>query len=143
MASTSGGRRRKGNGHGPKGKQQPYWIRRQDGGPFWLGGLWVHWSRPYGSELQTCCILATTPNALLRPIHDRMPVVINDGREEAWLLPDAAAELRALEALMGGRGIPPVGMRFQSTGCDLQTQSGHRLMYGSPTLRHSIPKLLI
>ncbi len=89
-----------GNGHGPKGKQQPYWIRRQDGGPFWLGGLWVHWSRPDGSELQTCCILATTPNALLRPIHDRMPVVIMDGWEDAWLLLEEAAELRGLEALM-------------------------------------------
>ncbi len=66
----------------------------------WEGCVWVHWSSPYGSELQTCCILTTTPNALLRPIHDRMPVVINDGWEEAWLLPEEAAELRGLEALM-------------------------------------------
>jgi putative SOS response-associated peptidase YedK len=89
-----------GEGHGPKGKKQPYWIRRQDGAPFWLGGLWDHWIAPDGSELQTCCILTTTPNALLRPIHDRMPVVIKDGWEEAWLLPEDAAELRGLEALM-------------------------------------------
>jgi len=75
-------------------------MRCQDGTPFWLSGLWDHWIAPDGSELQTCCILTTTPNTLLRPIHDRMPVVIMDGWEEAWLLPDAAAELRGLEALM-------------------------------------------
>ncbi|WP_094556900.1 SOS response-associated peptidase [Synechococcus sp. 1G10] len=81
-------------------QKQPYWIRRQDGAAFWLGGLWDHWIAPDGTELQTCCILTTTPNALLRPIHDRMPVVIMDGWEEAWLLPEDAAELRGLEALM-------------------------------------------
>jgi len=75
-------------------------MRCQDGTPFWLSGLWDHWIAPDGSELQTCCILTTTPNTLLRPIHYRMPVVIMDGCEEAWLLPDAAAELRGLEALM-------------------------------------------
>jgi putative SOS response-associated peptidase YedK len=46
-------------------------------------------------------ILYVAHYALLRPIHDRMPVVINDGWAEAWLLPEAAAELRGLEALMG------------------------------------------
>ncbi len=65
-----------------------------------MGGLWDHWIGPDGSELQICCILTTTPNALLLQIHDRMPVVIMDGLEEGWLLPEAAAELRGLEALM-------------------------------------------
>jgi len=44
-----------------------------------LGGLWDHWIGPDGSELQICCILTTTPNALLLQIHDRMPVVAMDG----------------------------------------------------------------
>ena len=65
-----------------------------------MGGLWDHWIGPDGSELQICCILTTTPNALLLQIHDRMPVVIMDGLEEVWLLPEPAAELRGLEALM-------------------------------------------
>jgi putative SOS response-associated peptidase YedK len=43
---------------------------------------------------------STTPNALLLQIHDRMPVVTMDGLEEIWLLPEAAAELWGLEALM-------------------------------------------
>ena len=77
-----------------------------------MGGLWDHWIGPDGSELQICCILTTTPNALLLQIHDRMPVVTMDGLEEVWLLPEAAAELWGLEALMvpwdrdGWKAIP-------------------------------------
>ncbi|CAK6695506.1 hypothetical protein BBFGKLBO_01861 [Synechococcus sp. CBW1107] len=44
--------------------------------------------------------LTTTPNALLRPIHDRMPVVIPDGQEDTWLLASGADELRSLESLL-------------------------------------------
>ncbi|WP_399212063.1 MULTISPECIES: SOS response-associated peptidase family protein [unclassified Synechococcus] len=55
---------------------------------------------PDGSALETCCILTTTPIALLRPIHDRMPVVIPDGQEDTWLLTSGADELRSLESLL-------------------------------------------
>ncbi len=88
-----------------------------------MGGLWDHWIGPDGSELQIFCILTTTPNALLLQIHDRMPVVIMDGLEEGWLLPEAAAELRGLEALKvpwvrwsGFSGQPP----------SLTSEAGHR-----------------
>ena len=71
-----------------------------------------HWTRPDGSGLQICCNRTTTPNALLLQIHDRIAVVIMDGLEEVWLLPEAAAELWGLEALMvpwdrdGWKAIP-------------------------------------
>nr|WP_231594728.1 SOS response-associated peptidase [Synechococcus sp. CBW1107] len=81
-------------------RKHPYWIRRQNHGHFWLGGLWDRWSSPDGSSLETCCILTTTANALLRPIHDRMPVVIPDGLEDTWLLASGADELRSLEPLL-------------------------------------------
>lgn len=81
-------------------RKQPYWIRRQDHGLFWLGGLWDSWLAPDGITLETCCILTTTPNALLRPIHDRMPVVIPDGQEDTWLLASGADELRYLVPLL-------------------------------------------
>ncbi len=84
-----------------QGRRQPYRIRRQDGAPFWLAGLWDRWIGPDGSELETCCILTTTPNALVRPIHDRMPVVLPDGLEEPWLEPVDGPALRALEPLLG------------------------------------------
>jgi putative SOS response-associated peptidase YedK len=75
-------------------------IARADGAPFWLGGLWERWLGADGSQFDTCCILTTRPNALIAPIHARMPVLIPDGLEAAWLAPVHGAELRALEPLM-------------------------------------------
>jgi hypothetical protein len=46
-------------------------------------------------------VLTTAPNDLLRRVHDRMPVVIPDGLEEAWLDATDGPGLRALEPLMG------------------------------------------
>jgi putative SOS response-associated peptidase YedK len=46
-------------------------------------------------------VLTTAPNDLLRRVHDRMPVVIPDGLEEAWLGPTDGPGLRSLEPLMG------------------------------------------
>ena len=76
------------------------WIRRRDGGLFWIAGLWERWIGPDGSELESCCVLTTSPNALLAPIHRRMPVLIPVGLEEAWLMPADGAGLRALEPLL-------------------------------------------
>ena len=82
--------------------KQPWWIRRRDGRPFWLGGIWDRWIGSDGSEVESCCVLTTAPNALVRSIHDRMPVVIPDGLEEAWLEACDGAALRALQPLMQG-----------------------------------------
>lgn len=47
-------------------------------------------------------MLTTEANALIRPLHDRMPVLIAAGLEEAWMAPSEGAELRALEPLLSG-----------------------------------------
>ncbi|MCP9916968.1 SOS response-associated peptidase [Cyanobium sp. ATX 6F1] len=80
--------------------RRPWLIRRQGGAPFWLGGLWERWIGADGSELESCCVLTTAPNALLAPIHQRMPVIIPDGLEQAWMAPCDGPELRALAPLM-------------------------------------------
>ena len=76
------------------------WIRRRDRELFWLAGLWDRWIGPDGSELETCCVLTTAPNALLAPIHRRMPALIPAGLEAAWLEPADGHLLRALEPLL-------------------------------------------
>ena len=80
--------------------KRPYRFARRDGAPFWIGGIWERWIGPDGSELDTCCILTTEPNGLVRPIHGRMPVVIPMGLEEPWLAMADGPGLRALEPLM-------------------------------------------
>lgn len=82
------------------GSRQPWLFRPRSREPFWLGGLWERWIGPDGGELDTAVILTTAPNDLLRRVHDRMPVVIPMGLEEAWLEPSDGPALRALEPLL-------------------------------------------
>ena len=59
-------------------------IRKENYETFWLGGIWSKWTSLDGTELESCCILTTKPNSLLKPIHHRMPVIVPDGFEEEW-----------------------------------------------------------
>ena len=76
-------------------------IRRTDQRPFWLAGLWERWLGSDGSEVDTCTILTTVANALIRPLHHRMPVLIPDGLEDAWMKSLDGQQLKALEPLLG------------------------------------------
>ena len=82
-----------------------------DGAPFWLAGLWERWIGPDGSEVDSCCVLTTAPNALVAPLHDRMPVIVPAGLEQAWLDTKDGPGLRALEPLL--QGWDPEGWRVQ------------------------------
>jgi putative SOS response-associated peptidase YedK len=77
-------------------------IHRRDGALFWLAGIWDRWIGPDGSEVESCCVLTTAPNSLVAPLHNRMPVILPDGLEEAWLEPKDGPGLRALEPLLQG-----------------------------------------
>jgi putative SOS response-associated peptidase YedK len=67
---------------------------------FWLGGLWERWIGADGSELESCCVLTTRPNALVVPLHERMPVIVPPGLEQPWLAQVDGPGLRALEPLL-------------------------------------------
>jgi putative SOS response-associated peptidase YedK len=69
------------------GTRQPYYIHRADGAPLTFAGLWEFWRDPRdnGRELRTCTIITTDANDLVRPIHDRMPVVLAPSDWERWL----------------------------------------------------------
>ncbi len=70
------------------GKQkQPYFIRLCDDRPFAFAGLWEHWEGPDHSALETCALLTTEPNDLMKPIHDRMPVILSPSDFDHWLDP--------------------------------------------------------
>lgn len=79
--------------------EQQHCFLPQNKTVFWLAGVWERWLGADGSELDTCTVLTTTPNALVSPWHPRMPVLIPEGLEQAWMAPVHGAELRALEAL--------------------------------------------
>ena len=67
-----------------KGKQ-PMRIVLKSREPFAFAGLWETWRNPEGETIRSCTIITTEANDLLRPIHERMPVILPRELEEFWL----------------------------------------------------------
>lgn len=72
------------------GKKQPYCIGRSDGRPFAFAGLWEHWDK--GEPINSCTIITTDANDVVRPLHDRMPAILLPTDFDRWLDPTAGAE---------------------------------------------------
>lgn len=68
-------------------RRQPWFIRMHDDRPFGFAGLWEAWEGPDHSAIESCTILTTDANDLVRPIHDRMPVIIDPADYDRWLDP--------------------------------------------------------
>jgi putative SOS response-associated peptidase YedK len=79
--------------------KQPYFIGLRDQEPMALAGLWERWQSPQEDELESCSIIVTDANDLMRPIHDRMPVILDPADWNAWLNPDAG-DLDVLQDLL-------------------------------------------
>jgi putative SOS response-associated peptidase YedK len=78
--------------------KRPYFVRARDDLPLGLAGLWATWHSPDGSELHTCTIITTDANATVRPLHDRMAVILPPDAYALWL--DPAASLSSLAQLL-------------------------------------------
>lgn len=72
---------------GDKGRKKPFFIRLKGGNVFGMAGLWEHWDGGDG-PLESFTILTTRANEIIRPLHDRMPVILGPERYQAWLNPD-------------------------------------------------------
>lgn len=68
-------------------KKQPFAIRLKDGSPFAFAGLWERWEAEDGRPVETCAILTTEANELVKPIHARMPVILRPEDYAVWLDP--------------------------------------------------------
>lgn len=108
-------------------RKRPYWVGLKGGTPevptpFAFVGLWERWTKaPDGAPLESCTIVTTEANALLRPIHERMPVILAPADYESWLdlatpLPDALALLRPYPA--EAMTLHPVSARVNSVRFD-------------------------
>ena len=58
----------------------------KDGQPFAFAGLWERWERG-GEPIDTCTILTTEANELVRPVHERMPAILAPEDYAQWLDP--------------------------------------------------------
>ena len=75
-----------------KDGKQPYFIHLKDESLFAFAGLYDVWRDDEGKELLTYTIITTTPNSLMAPIHNRMPVILKREDEDVWLDKEADTE---------------------------------------------------
>lgn len=82
-------------------RKQPWYFRPGDAsapmaraaaatpgrGTLAMAGLWETWAAPDGDVVETCCLLTTAANGVMAPIHDRMPVLLDDDGIRRWLDP--------------------------------------------------------
>jgi putative SOS response-associated peptidase YedK len=79
-------------------RKQPHYFRLRDGKPFAFAGLWERWEKG-GEPVETCTILTTEANEVLRPVHERMPVILEAKDYDLWLDP-APQKPELLQALL-------------------------------------------
>ncbi len=68
--------------------KQPYLIRRKDQAPFAMAGIREVWHGKNSPPVESCSIIVTNSNAVISPIHDRMPVVLDPLDYDVWLNPE-------------------------------------------------------
>jgi putative SOS response-associated peptidase YedK len=97
--------------------KQPWYISPGQEPFFAMAGLFEAWRPPGAAEdhdwLLSCCVVTTAANALMAPIHDRMPVMIPREHWAAWLARDRQ-DPATLEPLM--LGLPDGAMQAWKVG---------------------------
>ena len=67
--------------------KRPHLFTLNKGHPFVIGGFWED-----QEEIPRCCLLTTSANAVLEPIHNRMPVIIKREDWDEWFVPGDLAD---------------------------------------------------
>jgi putative SOS response-associated peptidase YedK len=70
---------------GAKDARKPIWFHRPEGGLIYFAGLYESWRPSPDEKERTFTIITTEPNSLVEPIHDRMPVILEEDAIDHWL----------------------------------------------------------
>lgn len=93
----------------PRGRRkQPFYVRRADGHPFAMAGLFDTWHRGQPDEIASFTIVTTDANDLVRPIHARMPAILECPGVKEWLDPETPP------SLLAGLLAPPTCAGFEA-----------------------------
>lgn len=87
LSLTEGERGSEGSRKFPIGKREPLWIHPREGGLILFAGLYESWQAEKDQWKTTSTIITTTPNKLIEPIHNRMPVILSDRDIDDWMNP--------------------------------------------------------
>lgn len=81
-------------------QKQPFYFRRSDQSPFAFAGLWERWNaQETGETIESCTIITTEPNELMKSVHNRMPVILEPKDYDLWLDPEMK-ESELLQSLL-------------------------------------------
>ncbi|MDG2387994.1 MAG: SOS response-associated peptidase [Planctomycetaceae bacterium] len=84
--------------------KQPYHITLTDEQPIAMAGLWSEWTDPVSHEtIESCTVITTAANSLMRELHERMPVILSRESWDVWLDPNLSEDessRAALESLL-------------------------------------------
>ena len=73
----------------------PYRVLLKDEDIFAMAGIWDHW-RSGEKHITSCAVITTTSNALMSPIHERMPVILPKEAEQRWLADTPLEEIQQM-----------------------------------------------
>jgi len=112
------------------GRKQPYRITVAGADVFAFAGIWECWREPQSrTPVETCAILTAEAVPTLRPIHHRMPVILDSAAYAAWLNP--ATKPDALRALLAHR--PARAFDIQAVSMQLNSAANDDLSLLAPT----------
>ena len=104
-----------------KAPPRPFYFHPRDHQLAAFAGLWAHSVDAAGHDLHSFTVITTRANDLVRPIHDRMPVLLAPAAYTAWLNPTVDAD--AARALLADATLPdwtrdPVSTRVNKVDHD-------------------------
>lgn len=80
-------------------QKQPFYFQISDQQLFAFAGLWEHWQdQTTGEAIESCTIITTEPNDLMKNVHNRMPVILKPKDYDLWL--DLAVKPELLQPLL-------------------------------------------
>jgi putative SOS response-associated peptidase YedK len=93
-------------------KRQPFYIHQPGDAPFCFAGIWDRWIDPDGRTIDSAAIITTAANEFMRPLQDRMPVILSPADFEQWL--DPQADAGGLQELL--RPLPDDALTMYAVG---------------------------
>jgi putative SOS response-associated peptidase YedK len=76
--------------------KQPFRIFVKDNPIFSMAGLWERWKSPEGQTIESFSIITIEANSFMKPIHNRMPVILKQENEKTWLGSKNSTEILSL-----------------------------------------------